>query len=182
MERIEQIVQHLEDTSYLIQLSEIYLKMTPAQSFFYEKNYRIFHVRISGTPFNLDTQGPMPIRREIPADVSAYISERIELYEEEEQKLQRLPEQLDKERAYHIAMKREDELLKAHHRQQLLLTLWEKSYSVLPLEFRQFLLSAIQLDCHEIQMSEGRYHFIEEYWDTSDNNRKKTLVCQIRSQ
>ena len=183
MEQFEQAVQHLEDSkSYLVRLREAYLEMTLIQPFSYGEGYRTFYFRIGNVPFNLDQQGSMPVRGEIQADISAYVSERIELYEEAEQDKQLLQGQLEKEKEYRIAKEREEALLKSQQlqRQQQLLVLWEKSYSVLPIEFRQFLSSATQLDRHQIQLPAGNHPSTEDYWNTLDHASKKKLVNCFR--
>lgn len=63
----------------LIRLRELYLEMSPMQSYNYGEGYRTFHFRIGNFPLNIQKYSDEPpIPGEIQSDVQSFIEERIE--------------------------------------------------------------------------------------------------------
>jgi ankyrin repeat protein len=72
----------------LIRLREIYLEMTPLNTYSYGEQYFEFSFRIGNIPLNLDHYGPTPIKEEVQSDVMRIISDRVAQAEKYQKELE----------------------------------------------------------------------------------------------
>ena len=77
----EQLAGHADDNTknLLIRLRELFLEMTPKHAYSYGGD-NTFYFRIGTVPLNLDKYGGKPLAGEISADISAYLTDRLETH------------------------------------------------------------------------------------------------------
>ena len=85
--------------TFLLRLRELFLEMTPMDDYQYGRLYISFHYRLGVGP--LRGAGPIPLLGEIQEDIEEMVEKRIELFEEELEKLEKIQQeariQLDKQ-------------------------------------------------------------------------------------